>query len=83
MNVISDELPPVKQLETVKELIAYGVANGHIHEEYHLLGHRQVRATECPGDRLYQEIQTWNHYCPNPHNFTACTNNLDNILSIF
>lgn len=76
-------MPPLKQLETVKELIAFGVAEGHIKEDYHLLGHRQVRSTECPGDRLYHEIQTWNHYCSNPDPCTASTNNLDNNLSIY
>lgn len=70
--IITDELPPKKQLETVRNLIEYGVHMGYIKEDYHLIGHRQVRNTECPGDRLYNEIQTWDRYCTNPD---QCTEN--------
>ncbi|XP_044737984.1 peptidoglycan-recognition protein LB-like isoform X2 [Chrysoperla carnea] len=58
-------LPPSKQLQTVKDLIQCGVDDGYISNDYILYGHRQVRATDCPGDALYKEIQTWPHYSPN------------------
>lgn len=58
--------PPIEQLKSAKELIATGVELGFVHPNYKLLGHRQVRETECPGEALYQEIQTWDHYSTFP-----------------
>lgn len=49
-------------LQAVKDLIAFGVAQGYIDPAYKLLGHRQVRDTECPGGRLFQEISNWPHF---------------------
>lgn len=61
--MILEELPPREQLDLVKKLIDYGVNLGKISENYKLVGHRQVRnGTECPGDRLFEEIKTWEHY---------------------
>lgn len=58
-----EELPPQEQLDLVKQLIDYGVNLGKISDDYKLVGHRQVRnGTECPGDRLFEEIKTWKHY---------------------
>ncbi|KAK9695865.1 N-acetylmuramoyl-L-alanine amidase [Popillia japonica] len=58
-----EELPPQNQLETVHNLIQLGVDSGYIRSDYILHGHRQVRAnTECPGDRLFEEIKTWPHF---------------------
>lgn len=56
------ELPPPQQLKAVKDLIQYGVETGNIQPDYTLIGHRQVRDTECPGDRLFNEIQSWPHF---------------------
>ncbi|XP_043946840.1 peptidoglycan-recognition protein LB isoform X2 [Drosophila biarmipes] len=56
------ELPPKQMLDAAKSLIAFGVFKGYIDPAYKLLGHRQVRDTECPGDRLFAEIQTWPHF---------------------
>nr|QFQ66864.1 peptigosaccharide recognition protein lb [Protaetia brevitarsis] len=57
------ELPPIKQLNTVHNLINFGVESGYIRPEYILHGHRQVRSgTECPGDRLFEEIKSWPHF---------------------
>lgn len=63
------ELPPVEQRKTAMALIAAGVELGYIKPDYKLVGHRQVRATECPGDALFNEIKTWDHYSsyPNSH----------------
>ncbi|XP_050086280.1 peptidoglycan-recognition protein LB [Anopheles aquasalis] len=58
------ELPPKNMLAATKTLIEYGVRNGIIASNYTLLGHRQVRSTECPGDRLFEEIKTWPHFSP-------------------
>ncbi|CAH2263540.1 jg10891 [Pararge aegeria aegeria] len=62
----SNSLPPTSQLKTAQALIAAGVELGYLKEDYKLVGHRQVRDTECPGDVLFNEIQTWDHYAPFP-----------------
>lgn len=57
------QLPPEEQLATAHKLIAFGVRQGYIREDYILHGHRQVReGTECPGDRLFKEISAWPHF---------------------
>ncbi|RZB58820.1 Amidase 2 domain containing protein [Asbolus verrucosus] len=61
-----NDVPPSQQLQAVHELIQYGVDNGKISSSYKLVGHREVTATDCPGDSLYREIQSWAHYTPNP-----------------
>ncbi|CAH1129759.1 unnamed protein product [Ceutorhynchus assimilis] len=62
----TEQVPPESQLVVVKELIQKGVQDGYIQEDYKLIGHRQVRATECPGDAFYAEIQTWPHWVADP-----------------
>lgn len=61
-SIITAELPPQKMLDAVKNLIALGIENGHIEKNYTLIGHRQVRNTECPGTRLFEEISKWQHF---------------------
>eukprot|EP00099_Drosophila_melanogaster_P028248 NP_731575.1 peptidoglycan recognition protein LB, isoform C [Drosophila melanogaster] len=56
------ELPPKQMLDAAKNLIAFGVFKGYIDPAYKLLGHRQVRDTECPGGRLFAEISSWPHF---------------------
>lgn len=46
-------------LKATQALIAYAIDTGYLSSNYTLLGHRQVRDTECPGDRLYKEISQW------------------------
>ena len=29
---------------------------------YEMYGHRQTKPTDCPGHKLYEEIQTWDHW---------------------
>lgn len=67
MSLLVDELPPEKMLEAAQSLITFGIHKGYIAKDYQLIGHRQVRDTSCPGERLYKEIQTWKHYVPSPH----------------
>ncbi|CAH0549450.1 unnamed protein product [Brassicogethes aeneus] len=58
----SADLPPERQLKVTQDLIEMGVRDGAIQKDYILLGHKQTKkkgATECPGDRLFEEIQTW------------------------
>ncbi|XP_072387586.1 peptidoglycan-recognition protein LB-like isoform X1 [Diabrotica undecimpunctata] len=70
------ELPPEDQLTTVHQLIQKGVREGYIQKDYKLVGHRQVRAgTECPGERLFQEIHKWQNFCEQPDEVAVRTNN--------
>ncbi|XP_017785945.1 PREDICTED: peptidoglycan-recognition protein SB1-like [Nicrophorus vespilloides] len=61
-----DISPNSAALNAVKELIAYGVANGKIQSNYKLVGHRQVKGTKCPGQAFYNIIKTWPNYAANP-----------------
>ncbi|KPI98915.1 Peptidoglycan-recognition protein LB [Papilio xuthus] len=58
-------VPPAHQLQTAKKLIAKGVELGYISRNYKLIGHRQVKETECPGQALFNEISTWDRFEPN------------------
>ncbi|KAK7144318.1 hypothetical protein R3I94_010665 [Phoxinus phoxinus] len=59
----STHLPYPYDMELVRHhLVKCGVSNGFLQENYTILGHRQVVATDCPGDSLYSEITTWEHY---------------------
>lgn len=55
-------LPNKNMLKAGDELIQCGVEGGHIDENYKLVGHRQVRNTECPGDKFYTYVQTMSHW---------------------
>jgi peptidoglycan-recognition protein LB len=49
-------------LQAAKNLIEYGILNNNVASNYTLYGHRQARKTECPGDRLFNEIKSWTHF---------------------
>lgn len=49
-------------LQATQDLIAFAIKKGYLSEEYTLHGHRQVRATECPGDALFNEIKKWPNF---------------------
>ncbi|KAK3590387.1 hypothetical protein CHS0354_028496 [Potamilus streckersoni] len=57
-----DRVPNDAALNAVKQLIACGVANNKLSSTYILHGHRDVGQTECPGNKLYDLIQSWPHY---------------------
>ncbi|XP_067642465.1 peptidoglycan-recognition protein SB1 [Eurosta solidaginis] len=54
--------PSQTMLQNAKDLIAYAVQQGYLKNDYTLLGHRQTKATTCPGQKLYDEIKTWPHW---------------------
>ncbi|XP_011197148.2 peptidoglycan-recognition protein LB-like [Zeugodacus cucurbitae] len=56
------DLPPRPVLDKLQQLITYGMQMGHIQRNYALLGHRQVKATDCPGNRLYNALKEWPHF---------------------
>lgn len=71
-------VPPATQLKTAQALIAAGVDKGYIKSDYKLVGHRQVRETECPGDALFYEIQSWKNYSP----FPASVDDLPQVIQL-
>lgn len=62
---ISVDLPPQSMLTATHELIAKAIDDGYLTANYTLVGHRQTRDTECPGDRLFNEIGQWPNFDPN------------------
>lgn len=56
------ELPTEQMIDAINGIIQFGIDKGHIQANYTLLGHRQVRETECPGDRFFNEIKSWKHF---------------------
>ncbi|XP_046666901.1 peptidoglycan-recognition protein SB1-like [Homalodisca vitripennis] len=59
--------PPQVQMTAAKELIMQGVSKGKINRFYKLIGHRQIRATTCPGDKLYNKLLFWPRFTPDPN----------------
>lgn len=54
--------PNDAQLTALKELIKCAKDTKRIKEDYKIVGHRQVSATLCPGDKLFNIISTWDHF---------------------
>ncbi|RZC39317.1 Amidase 2 domain containing protein, partial [Asbolus verrucosus] len=57
-----NKLPPTKQLDALKDLIACAKEKNYIASDYKLIGHRQGKSTDCPGDELFKEIKKWPHF---------------------
>ena len=58
-----DDKPTPEQLAAVQSLIQFSVKNGKISKDYKLVGHRQCVKTNSP-QKLYEIIQTWDHWSP-------------------
>lgn len=56
------QLPSMDALNMLRNLLAFGVEQGHIAPDYRLVCHCQCNSTESPGRRLFEEIQTWPHF---------------------
>ncbi|CAC5388582.1 PGRP [Mytilus coruscus] len=54
--------PNTAALNAAKSLIQCGIHNGKISGSYDLYGHRDIKSTLCPGDTLYNIIQSWPHF---------------------
>lgn len=50
------------QVTAWQSLIKWMVDQEYLTSNYTLYGHRQVRATKCPGEFLYNTLQTWPHW---------------------
>nr|AAI71349.1 Pglyrp6 protein [Danio rerio] len=56
-------LPASSAMNMVRYDFTYCATNGgRLSKSYSLYGHRQAAATECPGNTLYRQIQTWERY---------------------
>jgi N-acetylmuramoyl-L-alanine amidase len=62
MGNFMTRLPDPVAMSAVQNMITCGIQQGRITPEYKLYGHRDVGATACPGDKLYELINTWAHY---------------------
>ncbi|XP_013062465.2 peptidoglycan-recognition protein SC2-like [Biomphalaria glabrata] len=62
IGTFTNHLPTAAAQQAVKDLIACGVAEGHIEHNYVLRGHRDMGSTECPGTAFWHHIKTWPHY---------------------
>nr|AYV99629.1 venom polypeptide [Dolopus genitalis] len=54
--------PSTKQLRAAQMIIAEGVRLGKLSTDYKLYGHRQLIASESPGEELYKIIKLWPHW---------------------
>ncbi|XP_023180088.1 peptidoglycan-recognition protein SB1 [Drosophila hydei] len=54
--------PSSQMLQNAKDLIELAKQGGYLRSDYTLLGHRQTKATACPGTALYNQIKTWPHW---------------------
>ncbi|KAK9738628.1 N-acetylmuramoyl-L-alanine amidase [Popillia japonica] len=59
-------LPPAAAINAAHALINCGVATNRIRSDYALMGHRQAVATACPGNALFNAIQSWPRFSNNP-----------------
>lgn len=56
-------LPSQHSMGLVRDQLAScAVGGGRLVETFTVQGHRQVVNTSCPGDALYNEIKTWEHF---------------------
>nr|XP_014095624.2 peptidoglycan-recognition protein LE [Bactrocera oleae] len=56
------QLPTEAALNACKNFLKRGVEEGRLAPDYKLIAHCQCRSTESPGRKLYEELQTWNHF---------------------
>ncbi|XP_001605198.1 peptidoglycan recognition protein 1 isoform X2 [Nasonia vitripennis] len=61
-----DFLPNEAALRALRSLISCGVALDKLREDYSVIGHRQARNTECPGQALYEYVQRMPHWTDSP-----------------
>ena len=66
MGDFTNHLPHQDVLSAVMNMIECGIKLVKITPDYKLYGHRDVRPTESPGEKLYNHIRTWKHYDKNP-----------------
>ncbi|KAM8987145.1 N-acetylmuramoyl-L-alanine amidase isoform 1-T2 [Ara ararauna] len=59
----SSTLPDPDTIALVRDqLLPCAVRTGRIYHNYTLRGHRQMGRTDCPGNSLFREIETWSGF---------------------
>ena len=61
----SENVPNQSALDAVQALIAVGVAQGHIKDDYKLRVHRDNdnnNSKDCPGEKFLEEVKTWPNF---------------------
>lgn len=59
----SATLPDPDAIALVRDgLLPCAVRTGRLHRNYTLRGHRQMGRTDCPGNSLFREIETWHGF---------------------
>ncbi|KAK7871824.1 hypothetical protein R5R35_006424 [Gryllus longicercus] len=66
IGTFTSKLPNTAALNALNNLIECGVSKGKITAAYKEIGHRQATATECPGTKLYQWVQSQSHWTSSP-----------------
>ncbi|XP_071445005.1 peptidoglycan-recognition protein LC-like [Hetaerina americana] len=62
VGIFDTALPPPIQIRACKLLIEEGVKLGKISPNYKLIGDRQVSSSRNPGEKLFEELKTWEHW---------------------
>lgn len=62
VGTFNKQAPTDAALAAGQELLAHAVSQGQLAENYQLFGHRQLSATESPGQALYALVQKWPHW---------------------
>lgn len=65
-TIFADFLPNAAALRAINSLISCGVSLGKIHRDYNVIGHRQARATLCPGDAFYKYVMKLPNWTSHP-----------------
>lgn len=66
VGTFTNYMPPQRQLNAARNLIALGVNESYIQPDYKLYASRQLSVTESPGQMLYEELITWPHWAETP-----------------
>lgn len=62
IGTFTDEAPPKQQLIAAHTIIAEGVKQKILVEDYKLYGQRQLSGGESPGEALFKIIMKWKHW---------------------
>lgn len=63
---VLDVHPPEAQVNSLKELISCSLERNKLSKNYRVIGHRQGKDTDCPGDKLYSEVKRLHNWDSDP-----------------
>ncbi|KAJ8733171.1 hypothetical protein PYW08_001469 [Mythimna loreyi] len=56
------KMPSPLALKALKSLLACGVTNKYLAEDYYLVAHSQLSKTDSPGEMLQKHVEMWPHW---------------------